>query len=187
LYGVIGEHRSDVETLTILIRRIAGNSSIRVKRVGYNGCAELRRKGARQLENLARLGCTRFVVCHDADGPDAKPRRDDVERLITKPAGVQDCCIVIPVQEIEAWLLADLPAAKNIFTGWVPPTIANPESIASPKEYLTHLSKAGLTKPRYHHATHNVQLAEYISIDRVQGACPSFRTLFAFVRQASQN
>ena len=103
MYGILGEDQSDVETLKVLVRRLAGDPSLRIKGKGYGGAAEMLRKGARQLRLFRDLQCTRFIVCHDADGPDPSSRQELVRQKVVKPSGISDeCCIVVPVQELEA-------------------------------------------------------------------------------------
>jgi hypothetical protein len=134
------------------------------------------------LRLLANLGCTRFIVCHDADGPDPIPYENRVKKEIVQPAGLEDdSCVVIPVQELEAWILADIEAASSIFKSWHPKPIANPENQASPKEHLVRLSREGKGKPRYDPSTHNEQVAKYLNLKTVETKCPSFRRLVAFV------
>lgn len=183
MYAVLGEHRSDAETLKVLIRKIARKPHLNVKIKGYEGGGELKRKGAKQITLFAQLyGCSRFVVCHDADGPNPTKKRQEIEELVTGPSGQQaSCCIVIPVQELEAWVLADIGAVTHIFTGWKPKPIKNPEAIASPKEYLEKLSSDGASRPRYSHAVHNPRVAAHLDIQRLRRNCPSFMPLVDFV------
>jgi hypothetical protein len=182
VYGILGEDSSDVATLKVLVRRLARDESLPVKTKGYGGCAEMLRKGARQLQLFQNLNCTRFIVCHDADGPDPAPKRKLVRDRIVVPSGIcGDCCIVVPVQELEAWILADIECATAIFRSWRPAAIANPESIAHPKEHIEHLSRTSKQKPRYSHAVHNEKMARHLDLNRVSRKCPAFRELVAFV------
>ena len=106
-------------------------------------------------------------------------------REIVRPSGLDEhCCVVIPVQELEAWILADLASASNVFKSWKPKPINNPETISDPKEHLIKLSLAENNKPRYSHALHNERLAKYIDLKTVAMKCPSFRTLEKFVTTA---
>ncbi len=182
MYGILGDDESDVETLKVLVRRLARNQAIPVKTKGYGGCAKMLRKGAKQLILFRNLDCTRFIVCYDADGPDPKPKHELVKRRIVAPSGIGgEVCIVIPVQELEAWLLADIECATKIFTSWKPEPIPNPEQIPSPKEYLEKLSRDSRQKPRYSHATHNEKMAKYIDLEKVSKKCSAFRVLADFV------
>jgi hypothetical protein len=182
VYGILGEDPSDVATLKVLVKRLAGNDSLRVKTKGYGGCAEMLRKGARQLRLFQDFNCTRFIVCHDADGPDPNPHRELVQQRIVTPSGINEgCCIVVPVQELEAWILADIEAVTRIFTSWVPSPIENPEQVASPKEHLEKLSRDSRQRPRYSHATHNEKVAKHLDLNKIRAKCPSFKVLNDFV------
>jgi hypothetical protein len=182
VYGILGDDKSDVETLKVLVKRLADNQALPVKTKGYGGCANMLRKGAKQLVLFRDLACTRFIVCYDADGPDPKPKHELVRTRIVEPSGIdKGVCIVIPVQEIEAWILADIECATEIFTSWNPKPINNPEQISSPKEYLEKLSRDSRQKPRYSHATHNERMAKYIDLRKVCDKCSAFRVLAKFV------
>jgi hypothetical protein len=182
VYGILGEDESDVQTLKVLVKRLANNPSLTVKTKGYGGCGEMLRKGARQLRLFKGLKLERFVVCHDADGPDPEPKRQLVIQKIVKPSGLKNgCCIVVPVQELEAWILADIECAANIFPSWKPSPIDNPEGIPKPKEYVEKLSRDSRQRPRYSHAVHNERMALHLNLKKVAAKCPAFRELMAFV------
>ena len=182
MYGILGEDSSDVATLKVLVRRLAGDESLTIKVQGYSGCAQMLRKGARQLRLFQNLGCTRFIICHDADGPDPKPNRERVRNRIISPSGISNnYCIVVPVQELEAWILADIECATNIFSSWKPNAIQNPESISSPKEHLEKLSRTSRQRPIYRHAVHNEQMAKHLDLQKISRKCPEFRELEKFV------
>lgn len=182
-YAVLGEDHSDAETLRVLIRRLAGNERLTVRTKGYDGCGQLLRKGARDLDEFLNQGYDRFVVAYDAD------RDEPALRLATARAQVVDrsraassaCCIVVPVEEIEAWLLADVTAVSKRWPGWRPEPIASPERVRSPKEHLEKLSRGSQKRPRYSHAVDNPILAGLIDLGVVAQKCPSFRVLVEFV------
>lgn len=174
IFAVLGEDRSDAETLATLVRRIRPN--VGVKKKGFNSCAELVRKGARVLVALASDGVDRFVVCHDADGPDPTIKRDLVEKQVVQRSGLEiPICIVIPVQEIEAWIIADELAIQKVILGFSLSPVLHPETIQSPKEWLERESRGNNSKPRYSHATHNPRVAEHLDLNKVAGKCPSFK------------
>jgi hypothetical protein len=181
LYAILGEAPSDVATLRVIVRRLANDDKLRVAIKGYSGCGELLRKGATQLRLFAGLQCTRFIICHDADGPDPGAAFRKVEAAIAKPSGVSPYCIVVPVHELEAWLLADIEAVCNLISSWKPDPISNPEAIPDPKEYIEKLSRNSNRRPRYSHPTHNERLAQYIDLGMVLKKCPSFNSLHEFV------
>ena len=188
MYGILGEDKSDYETLKILVQRLVNKEKVRFQGKGYTGSGELLKKGGKDLKLLFDSGCTQFIIAHDADQKDSKEVEQELRNEIIKPSGVKaPICLVVPVQEIEAWLLADVEAVTNIFKGWKPKPESNPESQSCPKEYLEKLSRDASLKPRYRHATHNPQLAKHIDLEKVSKCCPSFRPLEAFVKHGRAN
>ena len=183
MYGVIGEGESDAQMLKVLIRRISNNKSLAVLAIDFGGCGDILRKGAAQLRSFANTGCSKFVVCHDADGPDPQPKRRLVLERVVVPSKCENCCILIPVQEIEAWILADIDnVARYVAPSWVQlPFVGNPESEEKPKKTLERLSRQSNKRPRYAHAVDNLQIAKHINWQRVQSRCNSFRPLVEFV------
>jgi hypothetical protein len=187
VYGVLGEDKSDVATLKVLIRRLADDQSISIKTKGYSGCGEMLKEGGKQLKLFAKLGYNRLIVCYDADNEKPNNRHQEVVKRIIKKSGLtglkkEIICILIPVQEIEAWILADIEAVTHIFKNWYPKPIFNPESIDSPKEYLEKLSRDAKKRPRYNHATHNEKVAQYLDLDKVIQKCHSFNPLVKLVK-----
>jgi Domain of unknown function (DUF4276) len=156
VYGMIGEDDSDVETLKVIVRRLANNSNLPIMAKGYSGCAEMLRKGARQLQACCDSGCTKLIVCYDSDGCPVAERVSAVHEHIVKPfGGSKPYVVVVPVQELESWILADIKAVTRVFPSWRPREVVSPELIRSPKEHLEKLSRDAKKRPRYSHATHN--------------------------------
>ena len=194
-FAILGEDKSDASTLKVLVRRLLESAPAKrakekkpaIKPKNYHGWSHLCRKGARDLRQLARAGCDRFIVCVDADGPDPAERRRHIQREVIAKAGLDSpaCCLVIPVQELEAWLLADIEqAGPKVILSWRPSAIKNPERQASPKEHLRRLSvDPGTRKARYNEVLHNERLAEHLRLDRVEAKCASFKPLVDFVRK----
>ena len=189
MYAIIAEDKSDVETLKNLIRLIAGDQSIPVKGKGYGGCAEMLRKGANQLRTFNETGdFYRFVVCYDSDRQSPEERRKElVEKIILPSSVTAPICALIPIQEIEAWILADINAVTKVITGWVPDkNINNPEGINDPKEYLERMSRNN-QRPRYVHAVHNPTIAKHLDVKKIYTKCSSFRPLFHLVTDGEGN
>lgn len=185
-FAILGEDRSDADTVTVLVQRLyqekhkdkKSRPSIAAK--GYHGWSDICRKGAnRDLGGYLALGCHKFIVCVDADGPDHESRRKTIQHNVINKSGVaRNYCVVIPVQEIEAWMLADIEQASNIIAAWSPKPIQNPEAINSPKERLRRLSRLpGTKRARYDEVRDNKRLAAYLRLDVVKKKCPSFGTL----------
>lgn len=172
---VLAEDDSDVETLTPIIRGIAGQPGLPVKGKGYHGGPHLFRKAARDIRAFHSRGFGRFVICHDADGPDHLPIARRIEAEILAKAEVQaEHCVAVPVQEIEAWLIADPDAINSVLPTFSFAGDANPEAIASPKEWLVRQSRNPRKKPLYVPRVFNPRVAERLSIDAVAARCPSF-------------
>lgn len=184
MYGVIGEDQSDVETLKILIKRLAKNEKLPVYTKGYAGCGEMLRKGAAQFKLFSSKGAVRFVVCYDADRQKPGDRELEARQKVwdkALAAGVNgECCIVVPVQELEAWILADLSSVSNVISSWTPKDEKSPELINDPKEYLERSSRAH-QKPKYIHAVHNPKIAHHLDLEKVAKRCSSFVPLMRFV------
>jgi hypothetical protein len=64
---------------------------------------------------LHSFGWQRFIVCVDADGPDAAPRHKVILAQVIKKAQVpSETCVLVPVQELEAWILADIEQVSEV-------------------------------------------------------------------------
>jgi hypothetical protein len=191
MYAIIGEDRSDINTLKVLVRRLANDNSISIHGKGYEGCAQMLRKGAVQLAMFSRapMNCKRFIVCYDSDGNNPSDRRKEVISKILVPSGVDGAfCVVIPVEELEAWILADLQAVNHVIKGWKPTEdYANPEREKDPKELIERLSRDSKKVPRYSNAVHNERVAVHVNLAKVADRCPSFVPLVEFVRKGTPN
>ena len=192
MYGVLGEDKSDVATLKVLIRRLAHDKPVLIKTKGYSGCGEMLKEGGKQLKLFAKLGCNRLIICYDSDNEEPENRYQEVVKRIIKKSGLtglktEIICILIPVQELEAWILADIEAVTHIFKNWPPKPISNPESIENPKEYLEKLSRDAKNRPRYNHATHNEKIAQYIDLNKIIKKCSSFNPLVELVESGFGN
>jgi Domain of unknown function (DUF4276) len=180
-FAILAEDASDAEALKHLIRRHLNDESLRVKEKGYDGCGALRRKGARDIKAWLAQGVQRFVICHDADSNPPHKVREKVLRDVVGPSNAKKelCCVVIPVQEIEAWLIADEAAINEVIPSFRFSGHSNPESIDSPKEWLVKQSKGANGKPRYSPKTFNAAVAQHVQFDLVARKCASFRAFLS--------
>ena len=161
---------------------MAGNESLPIKGKGYGGSGRMLQEGAGQLCRLRNLGCLRFIVCHDADGPDPAPRRRLVSEKIVQPSGIRDgCCVVVPVQNWKPGFLR----ISNVRLTYSPRGGPRPSRILSmspnPKEHLEKLSRDSKQRPRYSHAVHNERMARHLDLRKVSRKCPALRELEKFV------
>jgi len=189
MYAILGEDNSDVEMLSTLVKRIAKQHNITIKKMGYGGCAELLLKGAKQIRAYSKIGCTRFIICYDSDRALPHVRHAEiVEKIIAKSDIKAEFCALVPIQEIESWILADLNAVSKIIPSWKPTKkIHNPELQKDPKEYLEDLSKTSQRRPLYSHALHNPKIAAHLSLEEIARKCPSSLPLFELVQGEGGN
>jgi hypothetical protein len=181
VYGVIGEEESDAEVIKVLVRKLKNSQTLKFLCKGFCGDGELLKNGAKNLRAFKTQGCDKFVVCYDADGPDPAKRHEAVVKKIIEAAEIaSEYFVVIPVQEIEAWILADIQAVTKVFTSWKPdPIKENPEGITNPKERLISENRKYFGKPKYTPSVHNPRVAEHLDLHTVRKRCPSFEK-FAF-------
>ncbi len=120
---------------------------------------------------------------HDSDGGDAKKLREELEKLIWD-VNTKLKVILIPVEELEAWLLADPKAIQQVFSMRNEPKISKrPESIPNPKEFLAQIVQKG-SKANFLNTIHNKKIAKeqkLQSLDR----CPSFNPYPEFLTEAN--
>lgn len=178
--GFIAEDNSDVEVLFMLARKVVPGATIEKRSFVAHGSGKIKSKCKSWAMTLAAQQCNMLVVAHDLDRNNINTLRSSLQASLS-PSPIGKNLIVIPVHEIEAWLLSDEIAIKKAFqiTSKVPKVEA-PESISSPKERLgwyvhTHTGK----RKRYINAVHNAKIAKYLDIRRVR-RCSSFIPLHDF-------
>jgi len=187
--GIIAEDHSDIETLKVLIRRI-NDLKFKFKENATQGCAKLRKKCSSIAKNWFDQGVTHLIICHDLDSDNKKELACLKEDLCKKVSEIPNCknvvCIVIPIQELEAWFLADISVLQKKFKGIGLKEIHHPETIVGPKEYIKKTSRAKNSKPRYSNKTHNKELAEDLDLKKVKTKCPAFLPFYDFVSNLSE-
>jgi len=177
--GIIAEDDSDVD----VVRAIIG---LHVKGIGIDkavgkGCGKIQGKCRAWATDLKARGCNRLILLHDLDDKVLAALKTALTQALGN-SPIQSHVIVVPVREIEAWLLADHNAIKtglklknNI------KMVSNPESINRPKEHLRDLIfKASEKKLRYLNRTHNKKIAAACSLASLR-RCQSFIPLDNFI------
>lgn len=192
MYVVIAEDTSDFNCLKILIKRLAKNNALSIVGKGYNCCGDMLIKGAKQLEIYDKQKYRKFIICYDRDKALAQKRYEEVISKIIRPSGIKkpenSICILIPTEEIEAWILADIQAVSKVIPKWQPENeYLHPEEILNPKEILVRLSRIDKPKPLYSHSLHNELVMRYIDTNVVKKKCPSFAELARFVESGISN
>lgn len=187
MIAVLAEDRSDADALVVLVKRISGNLNCRVFRKGFSGCGELCRKADSHIADFASNGATHFIICHDSDGNDPEEIREKVRVGIKAKIdlGFYEHKIVVPVQELEAWLIADDEAISKVIPSLSIGVVEQPENIDSPKEWLIRASQKGRSRPLYSPPTFNHKVAQHLNIAKVEKKCGSFCELTSFIRGAN--
>lgn len=186
--GVIAEDDSDVDSVGVLIHRIADNEHIGIKKRVGGGCGKLRRKCRAWSEELRQSGCSLLVLIHDLDDNDPSHLRQEIQNALN-PCPITIHLICIPVQEFEAWLLSDPEAIQSAMHLENTPNVkAPPETINSPKEYLAELIYRASNKEKiYMNTKHNSKMAASISIGLARSKCNSFVPFYDFVQSKLSN
>ncbi len=182
MFAVLAEDESDADAWVALVKSIVGRTNFKVLQKGFGGCGKLCRKAPSHIKLFADLGVTRFIICHDSDGHDPREIRAKVEDAI-KMKGCSGFmhAVVVPVEELEAWIIADEEAIRKVIPTLTVKPVKKPEEIRSPKEWLKSESRRGRSTPLYVPALHNKEVAKLINLDKLEKKCPSFRPLKAFV------
>ena len=185
-FAVLAEDRSDVDALVVLVKRISNRANATVYRKGFSGCGELLNKASSHILDFALQGATHFIICHDSDGNDPENIRQAVRKAILPKLNLSDYThgIIVPVQELEAWMIADEEAIKRVIPSLDIKPVLQPESVKSPKEWLISESRKGRSRPLYAPATYNARVAEQLDVDKVKKKCRSFAELVDFISQA---
>jgi len=177
--GVIAEEQNDVDVLYRLTCKLLPENSFSFSKFIGHGCGKLRRKCRPWAKNLIARGCSHLVVLHDLDSRDESSLRKELLGSIAN-LPFSGHVIIIPVHEIEAWLLCDALALKTAFNMRRTPRVpARPERIQSPKEHLRDLVWRSCQK-RYVNTIHNGKIARFVRLESLE-ACPSFTPYPQFV------
>jgi len=179
--GIIAEDDSDVDVIRSIISKVTRRKFGIGKFVGH-GCGKLRSKCRAWSGNLRKRGCRVLILVHDLDSGDLGDLGTSLAGALA-PCPINPNIIVIPVREIEAWLLADHEAIRKAMNiSKQVGKVSNPEGIPRPKEHLRDLiSVRSGHKIRYVNSIHNVKIAEACSLSSLR-RCSSFRPLEDFLR-----
>jgi hypothetical protein len=166
--GIIGEDYTDVDCLKILINKIIADK-FDVKGCNAGGCGSMfnEQEMVRLASTLSARGCQYLLVVRDLDRNSITNELNDLNdttlklKKAVKNSPIANKCIVIPIEELEAWLLSDRHK--------------NPQSIIDPKRYFKKLD-------RNYRTSKNAKIAEKIDISLIWNRCPSFRPLQEFIK-----
>ena len=178
--GIIAEETNDVDVIEEIIAKIKRRNLFKVKKFVGHSCGKLRNKCRDWAYNLHIQKCKILILVHDLDENNLGELKASLE-LSLIPSPIKNYLIVIPVREIEAWLLADHNAINLTFNLKLK-KIPNPESIRRPKEYLRDIVYLRSNKKRnYTNTIHNRKIAANAHITMLN-RCDSFKPLNKFLR-----
>ncbi len=179
--GLIAEDISDISVIREIFLKYMNHNDFKVRKFVGNGCGKLRQKCTSWTHMLFKQGCEHVVIVHDLD----KNIEAELIQLLNEkvPKGkYPNSLIVIPVKELEAWLLTDSLALQKAFKLEKKPKPRKlVEKIDSPKEYLKKLIwKTG--RKRYLNTVHNKSIASYTTLTNLK-RCKSFLPLDIYIRE----
>ena len=179
--GIIAEDNSDVDAARVMIRRIAETNRIDVKKFVGRGCGKIMKKCNAWASILKTKGCKYLILIHDLDRNDLAVLMQSIEDAVS-PCPIDPYLICVPIEEMEAWWLADPQAIKTALKlDKAPKVIGLPQSIPSPKEKLGVLvNRCSKSRKLYLNTKHNAAIAEVLDFSKAMG-CNSFTPFFKFV------
>jgi hypothetical protein len=166
--GIIMEDKADVACIKVLIEKITPGKYA-IKGIGTKGGGKMFNavKMTAWTRSFYAESCNLLLVIHDLDRDritnelnDEKQLKANLETALANNP-ISKKCIVIPIEELEAWLLSD--------------KYSHPQSIPNPKKELRKLNRNYLTSD-------NAKIAGRININDIAGKCPSFRPLQEFLK-----
>lgn len=179
--GVIAEDDSDVDVITEILAKYMAKNTFSIKKFVGNGCGKLKQKCDSWAQSLVLRGCEHVFLFHDLDRNNEKKLRKALESKLPSRL-FPNSLIVIPIEEIEAWLLSDMEAIKKVFSlPKAPKAIANCEQIESPKERLAE-TIWHIGRKRYLNTVHNKIISQHASLDNFR-RCSSFRSFDDYLIQ----
>lgn len=178
--GILAEDDSDVAVIRLLLSKMTPRRSFGVRSFVGHGCGKLRYKARVWASQLADRGCSILLLIHDLDREKLAQLRAILESALD-PTPIRPYLIVIPIEELEAWLLSDANALRLAFhLKKKPKCPTSPELVSDPKRYLENLVWIASQKTkRYVNTIHNVRIAEHLGVPTLR-KCKAFRPLEQF-------
>lgn len=183
--GVIAEETNDVDVLYQLTCKLMDESSFSFKKFVGHGSGKLRKKCSAWASNLLARGCSHLIVIHDLDNADLNVLQEELSAAIAH-ATFEASLILIPIREMESWLLTDPQAIVAVFKLRSTPKLpSRPETLMDPKKKLAQIVWAS-GKKQYFNTIHNAKIAKESRIQMVK-KCKSFCPFPEFVAKNLKN
>lgn len=180
--GIIAEDKSDVDVMYELTRKIVDEREFSFASFVGHGSGKLRKKCGSWAQSLVEKGCDDIVIVHDLDRNDERKLREFLEGELLDTVAASTL-VLIPIREIEAWLLSDPRTLQSLFRMRTSPKLPrNPESIEDPKRLLSRIVNQH-SKSTYVNTVHNKKIAESIALSSLE-RCGSFMRYPEFIRSS---
>lgn len=180
--GVICEDKSDLEVLDEIFQKYMKYSEYKLKKfIGY-GCGKIESKCDSWVQDLIGQGCNYIIVVRDLDDENELELNQRLTKKIDSKAS-EPWVLVVPVREMEAWLLTGATVLKNVFKlSKIPKIHSNPETYPDPKKVIADIvRKYRINKNvSYSNATHNPLIAQKLSLAQIR-KCKSYKVLDKFI------
>ena len=179
--GLIAEDESDIDSLKELIKKVTKKENIGFKFFVGRGCGRIKRKANDWARQLKLRGCKVLILVHDLDRNNYEVLYKEIKDSI-EPFTIADTFISIPIEEMEAWFLADPKAIKNALKLKKDiKTFHHPEKVKSPKEVLAkEIEKASNNSKIYINTKHNLLISKKLNVELLKNKCESFNRLCKF-------
>lgn len=181
--GLIAEDNSDISTIKELIKKLSPSKHFKIKKFVGQGCGKIVGKSSGWASHLYyNQGCKFLILIHDLDKRNKTELKSVLEKSLANNPFKKRFIIVIPIVEIESWLLADSSAIQLALNlDKKPSSVGNPELVQDPKSRLKEIIWFNSKKTiRYINTKHNELIASKISLKAIR-KCDSFRPFEEFV------
>jgi len=173
-FGLVVEGNDDETAIAEMIKKCA-KTEVKVISRQCGGKAQLMRKFTGFLEDFRHVKAgtkvDKALVIRDADQKNPVQLINDMHGKINNRNYPFPVKLLVVVQELEAWLLADETAVSTV-TGRPTPTIQNPEGLNDPKQRLNNVLSAARISYTPEIAR---KIAANANLDVIEARCPSFR------------
>lgn len=179
--GVIAEDISDVHVITEILAKYIDRTKFSVKHFVGQGCGKLKTKCQAWATSLTKAGCQHILIFHDLDRNNEASLRKDITERIQQAEAIKTL-IVIPVEELEAWLLSDIEAIRQVFSiAQKIKAISDSETVKSPKEHLQKMVRKHSNKI-YMNTVHNKKIATHTNLQNLI-KCSSYKPLDDYMKE----
>jgi len=172
-FGLVVEGNDDETALQELVQKC--KSEVKVIRRKCGNKVKLMQRFPGFLEEFRHVkggtNIDKALVIRDADNKNPGELINRMQSKISNRHYPFPVKLLVAVQELEAWLLAD-ESAVSVVTGKKAPKIQNPEKLSDPKQRLKNvLSDAKIS----YTAEIARKIAARAKIEILESRCPSFR------------